>query len=418
LSTTGRALRNIVVLAVTLSALAGAMARTAAPHLATATIAASRWPYLPGSLLPLNIEGLSAPYHVEILGPGRLLPPNTYELPDAQSAGSTLLVAGNAAALATRRVRIGSVPRADRPLLLVACYEDGLVLHHGRRLSVAGILGTGGAPSDVAIDRLGRAAVTDTQGTSLTILRLLPWSVSRIAGVVTGDDVAIDESTHAFFVTDREWNGTGALTRIGFDGSVVRVVTGETAEGLVVDERRQIVYVANANDGTIAFVDARSMQVVRRFPAVPRVFALALSPDGERLYATSNEAADSPFRTSGRAIAIALDRQNPLIVARSASLVFPVGIALDDRTKTLFVSDEERNEIDVLDARTLRAKHVALPTCGIPWKLTVDGAADRLYVPCAGDNAIDVFDARTLHRVAGAPFATGGYPLAIAVWRP
>jgi DNA-binding beta-propeller fold protein YncE len=418
LKPTVRALQTVVAIVAAFCALAGAMARTAAPRLATATIAASRWPYLPGSLLPLTIEGLSAPYQVELLGPGRLLPPNTYELPQAQSPGSALLVAGNGAALATRRLRIGSAPRADRPLLLVACYEDGLVLHHGRSLSVAGILGTGGAPSDVAIDRHGRAAVTDTQGTSLTILQLLPWSVSRIAGVVTGDDVAVDEASRAFFVTDREWNGTGALTRIGFDGRVARVVTGETAEGLVVDARRRLVYVANANDGTIAFVDTRSMRVVRRFPAVARVFSLALSPDGKRLYATSNEAADSPFRSAGRAIAIALDRKSPLVVARSQSLAFPVGIALDDRDQTLFVSDEERNQIDVLDARTLSVKHDALATCNIPWKLTYDGAAGRLYVPCAGDNAIDVFDARTLHRFAGAPFATGGYPLAIAVWRP
>jgi DNA-binding beta-propeller fold protein YncE len=417
LSVTTRALQTVVVLAMATSTLVGAIARVAAPHLATATISVSRWPYLPGSLLPLNIEGLNAPYQVEVLGPGRLLPPNTYQLPDVPSAGSALLVAGNAAALATKRLRIGSAPRADRPLLLVACYEDGLVLHHARTLSVAGILGTGGAPSDVAIDRRGRAAVTDTQGTSLTILRLLPWGVSRIAGVVTGDDVAVDEASQAFFVTNREWNGAGALTRIGFDGTVARVPTGETAEGLAVDEHRHLVYVANANDGTIAFVDARSMRVVRRFPAVARVFSLALSADGSRLYATSNEAADSPFRSAGRAVAIALEGR-PRVVARSDSLAFPVGIALDDRTQTLFVSDEERNEIDVLDARTLQTKHQALATCAIPWKLTFDRASDRLYVPCAGDNAIDVFDPRTLRRIAGAPFATGGYPLAIAVWRP
>jgi hypothetical protein len=44
--------------------------------------------------------------------------------------------------------------------------------------------------------------------------------------------------------------------------------------------------------------------------------------------------------------------------------------------------------------------------------------SERLYVPCAGDNAIDVFDARSLRRAAHAPFATGTYPLAIAIWRP
>jgi hypothetical protein len=39
-------------------------------------------------------------------------------------------------------------------------------------------------------------------------------------------------------------------------------------------------------------------------------------------------------------------------------------------------------------------------------------------VPCAGADAVDAFDTRTLRRAAHAPFATGGYPLAVAVWHP
>ena len=158
--------------------------------------------------------------------------------------------------------------------------------------------------------------------------------------------------------------------------------------------------------------------MLRRFPAVARVFSLALSPGGDRLYAISNQSADSPFAKPGAAIAISLDGAAPRVVARSADLAFPIGVALDARSATLFVSDEERREIDVLDARTLRAKRAPLRTCAIPWKLTVDEPSERLYVPCAGDNEIDVFDTRTLRRVAHAPFATGGYPLAVAVWHP
>jgi DNA-binding beta-propeller fold protein YncE len=160
------------------------------------------------------------------------------------------------------------------------------------------------------------------------------------------------------------------------------------------------------------------MRVIRRFAAAPRVFSLALSPDGSRLFAISNQAADSPFGKSGGAIAIALSAGAPRIAARSGSLAFPLGVALDVRTNTLFVGDEERNEIYVLDAQTLRPKHAALATCAIPWKLTLDVPSERLYVPCAGDNAVDVIGLRTLRRVPHAPFPTGGYPLAIAVWRP
>jgi DNA-binding beta-propeller fold protein YncE len=415
---TGPSLRSIAVLALGALTLAGAAAKTQRLHLATATIVLSRWPYLPGSRLPLQVQGITPPYSVSILGPGRLLNGNTYEVPIASRGGTALLAVGSEGGLGATHLRIAAPPASNRPLLLVASYEDGLVLHDEGSFSVVGVLATGGVPSDVAIDRRGRIAVTDTQGTDLTLASLSPWTVTQAAGVVTGDEVAMDETTHAVFVTDRDWNGTGALTRVGLDSSVTRVSTGETAEGLAVDERRQIIYVANTNDGTIAFVDARSMRVIRRYPAVARVFSLALSPDGTRLYAISNEAMDSPFGKAGEAMEISLGGPFPRIVARSAKLSFPLGVALDDRTNTLFVGDEDRDTINVLDARTLRPKRAALATCAIPWKLTLDSVSERLYVPCAGDNEIDVFDTRSLRRVAHAPFATGAYPLAIAVWRP
>jgi DNA-binding beta-propeller fold protein YncE len=415
---TGSSLRTIVVLALAALTLAGAAAKNQRLHLASATIVASRWPYLPGSLLPLRVQGIAPPYSVSILGAGQLLDGNTYEVPMTARDGTALLAVGNAAGLGAMHLRIASPPAPNRPLLLVASYDEGLILHDERNFSVVGVLATGGVPSDVAIDRRGRIAVTDTQGTDLTLVGLSPWTVTRAGGVVTGDEVAMDETTHDVLVTDRDANGAGALTRVGLDSSITRVSTGETAEGLAVDERRQIIYVANTNDGTIAFVDARSMRVIRRFPAVARVFSLALSPDGTRLYATSNQAADSPFGKAGEAIEIALEGPSPRIVARSAKLSFPLGVALNDRTNTLFVSDEARDTIDLLDARTLRPKRAPLATCAIPWKLTLDSVSERLYVPCAGDNEIDVFDARSLRRVAHAPFATGAYPLAIAVWRP
>lgn len=411
-----RPLQPFGVLALLLLSLAGAAARTVQLHAATATIAAARWPYLPGSRLALRVAGITAPYAVTIFGPGRLLPGNTYEVPVAARTASALVIAGNTAGLGSTLVRIGSPPKANAALLLVASYDDGLVLHDSRSFAAQGVLATGGAPSDVAVDAAGRVAVTDTQGSELTLVGLAPWSVARIAGVVTADEIAIDRASGAIFATDRDWNGSGALTRV-LNGSVARVATGDTAEGLAVDERRGLVYVANANDGTIAVVDARSLRVLRRFRAIERVFSLALSPNGRLLYAISNEAADSMFAHAGSAIAIDVGGV-PRVVAHSAPLAFPIGVALDARSNTLFVSDESLHAVYVLDARTLRAKRPPLGTCAVPWKLTFDAPSERLYVPCAADDEVDVFDARTLQRAQGAPFATGGYPLAIAVRHP
>jgi DNA-binding beta-propeller fold protein YncE len=410
-------LRSITLFLCASLVLAGGAARAPYGQRATGRIAVTAWPYLPGSTIPLRVDGFDAPYQVELLGPGRLLPGGLYEVPQAARGASTLLVAGNAAGLAATKVRIGAPP-SGRELAIVASYDDGLVFHRVGDFSVLGVLATGGTPSDSAVDQLGRVAATDTQGTSLTLVTLAPWRVARIGGVVLGDEVAIDRTTHAIFVTDRDSNGSGALTRVSPDRSVTRVVTGATAEGLAVDERRQIVYVANANDGTVAAVGARSMKVVRRFPAVSRIFSLALSPDGTRLYGISNQSAGSLFAAPGSAVAIALHGLRPRVVARSGDLSFPLGAVLDPASRTLFVTDESLAEVDVLDSRTLRPKRSPLHTCAIPWKPTLDPASERLYVPCAGANAIDAFDARTLRRIPHAPFPTGSYPLAVAIWHP
>jgi DNA-binding beta-propeller fold protein YncE len=410
--------RNLALLFCAAFALAGGVARTPRIQLATGRIATAPWPYLPGSRIPLRVDGFSVPYRALVLGPGEFLSGGIYEIPADASPGTAMLVAGNAAGLASTTLHIAASPSIERNLLIVASYDDGLVFHDGATFAVLGVLSTGGAPSDAAVDGRGRVAVTDTQGSALTIASLAPWSVRRVEGVLLGDEVVMDQTTQSAFVTDRDADGTGALTRVGRDGGVVRVVTGTTAEGLALDERRQIVYVANTNDGTVAAIDARSMRVLRRFRAVSRVFSLALSPDGNRLYAISNQSAGSLFGASGFALAIDLRGTAPRVVARSADLTFPLGAVLDANTATLFVTDEGSNEVDVLDAATLRPKRAPLRTCSTPWKPAIDRDAHRLYVPCAQSDAVDVFDTRTLRRIRGAPFRTGSYPLAVAIWRP
>ncbi|MFZ0030314.1 MAG: hypothetical protein WAK84_00390 [Candidatus Cybelea sp.] len=411
-------LRTLALLLAALIVLNAAAARAPNRQRATGRIEVTAWPYFPGSTIPLRIDGFSPPFQAVLLGPGRIAPGGLYEVPPNPGVGSALIVAGNEAGLAATRVRIARPPSTKEGLIVVASYDDGVIFHRARDFSVLGVLATGGTPGDVAIDPLGKIAVPDTEGSALTLGTVAPWSVGRIDGVVLGDEVAIDRTTRAVFVTDRDVNGDGALTRISVDRSVTRVTTGATAEGLAVDERRQLVYVANANDGTVTEVDARSMRVVRKFRAVSRVFSLALSSDGTVLYAISNESTGSLFGAPGSAVALGLKTPTPRVIARSENLAFPIGVALDSATQTLFVTDESTDQIDVLDARTLRPKRSPLSTCSTPWKPAFDEASRRLYVPCAGANEIDAFDARTLNRVASAPFATGSYPLAVAVWHP
>jgi DNA-binding beta-propeller fold protein YncE len=307
------------------------------------------------------------------------------------------------------------VPDSLHDFIAVATYDDGIILHDPLSFAMRSTLAVGGAPGDVAIDlNNGLLGTGTTDGDTATIAHLQPWSVTRIEHVPETDEVAFDSQSHAFYVTDRDVNGAGAVTRIGADGTTSRRVLGLTAEGLVVDSAHRRLYVANVNDATVSIVDADSLVELQRFKAIDRAFALALSPDGSRLYVVSNQSVSSPFAAPGAVIAIDVSARTPHIVARSAALSFPVGIVYDAARRQLFVTDERENRVDVLDPRTLKAVHAPLETCETPWKPAIDRG--RLYVPCARADEVDVFDTTTMRRVHGAPFVTGGYPLAVAVW--
>ncbi len=402
------------------AALSIALALGAAPHRgpghkAIASLTLPNLPLLPGSVVPIDVHGLPPPYNLDILGPGRLSA-GEYFVPGAAADGATVLAAGPGA-IAMRSVRFAQPPDVSRPFIAVASYDDGIVLHDASApFAMHSILGVGGAPSDVAVDPAGSIAAAATNGTIAAIATLAPWRVTTYSGVPFTDEIAFDETTHAVYASNRDVNGAGAVTRIDPDGTIRQRVVGLTAEGIAVDARRHRIYVANVNDGTISIVDANSLVELRRFKAIPRVFSLALSIDRSRLYAVSNQSLTSPFGSAGSAIVIDVSGDVPRILARSTPMTFPLGVAVDDAHHRVFVTDEHDDDVYVLNARSLEPVHAPLPTCRTPWKPRLDGGT--LYIPCARSNNVDVVDAATLKRVAGAPFATGGYPLAVAVWHP
>ena len=382
-------------------------------HIATGSIATAPLPYLPGSTIPIHVNGFGPPYTLTVSGAGTVQG-DRYTI--GAGSASTVIAAGSDG-LAMRTFAIAPTPDPTRPFIAVASYDDGIVLHDATPpFRARSALGIDGAPGDVAIDAAGAIATAATDGTSATIVTLDPWSVHRYDDVPFGDEVAFDARTGALFVTNRELDGAGALTRIAADGTVAQRVLGLTAEGIAIDPERQRVYVANVNDGTVSIVDARSMVELRRIRVVDRVFSLALSGDRSRLFAVSNQSVDSPFAAAGSVVAVDVAAADPHVVARSERLAFPIGVVFDGSHDRVFVTDEDTDAIDVLDARTLRETRAPLRTCETPWKPSIDRGL--LFIPCARSNQIDVFDLATLRRVAGAPFATGGYPLAVAVWNP
>lgn len=372
-------------------------------------------PYLSGSHIPITAKGYYGPFGVQALGGGRV-DGLTYVAPGVLRPRSVTLVAGGTGGIALASLRIVPPPAARQPLVAVASYVNGIALHDPQTFALLGIMPVPGAAGDVAFENNGNIVSPDTDGDTLTSITRAPWRQSDVPGVAQGNEVLVDAMTRDIFVSDRDVLGDGALTRITPSGSVTHVRTGVTAEGLAIDEARQIVYVGNVNDPSVLALDARTMRPIRRIASVNRTFGIALDARHQRLFVVSNATKSMPGGP-GYVAAIDLRPARARIVQRSARMRFPLGIALDAARQTLFVTDEGANLVYVLDARTLAPRRPPLRTCRIPWRPHYDARSDRLYVPCTRSNAVDVFRGDSLRRIPGAPFRTGGFPLSVATWR-
>lgn len=401
---------NILAGALALVALAGAAPRHMPHKTGTFKLSVPAGPFISGSRVAVDASGISGTFSISLLGPGSLENHDFIAPQVAQSTTATLIGASRDA-VAYSTVRIVPAPARKRALVAVATYDNGIALHDPNTFALLGYVPIGGAPGDVAFASDGGLLAPATDGNALTRIGRSPWRLSRTLDVPLGNEVAFEARTGDAFVTNRDAGGYGALTRIGRDGSVTRVKTGDTAEGIALDGRAGLAYVGNVNDNTVAVVDTRAMRVVRTLRSVPRTFGIALDDKRARLYVVSNMSPSMPG-AGGRAAAI--DLHSGRIVASSARLQFPLGVAYDALRGRVFVSDEAQDAIYVLDARTLKSAHAALQTCRTPWRPRIAG--NRLFVPCARSNQVDVIDLRTLRRVAGAPFATGGFPLGVAIW--
>ncbi len=402
---------RLVALALTLVC-AGGVPHTVPALTGSFQLTIGSGPYVSGSRVLITTQGAAGRIAFSLDGPGEIRG-STFVAPSVTAPLRTGIIAASTGAIAYTQVSIVPAPAPGRPLIAVASYDRGIALHDPKTFALLGYAGIGGPPGDVAFTQSGDLLAPDTDGNTLARFTRSPWTAHWIAGVASGNEVAVDERTGDAFVSDRDINGDGALTRISADGRVDRVVTGLTAEGLAVDEQRDLVYAGNVNDATVAEVDARTLAVRRKLHSPLRTFGIALDGRIQRLFVVANISSEM---RSGKGYVSAIDLNSGAGTAglKSAGMQFPLGVALDQARARLYVTDESADLVYVLNERTLTAMRAPLRTCRTPWRPRI--VHDRLYVPCARANAVDVFDARTLRRVRGVPFSTGGFPLSVAVW--
>ena len=246
-------------------------------------------------------------------------------------------------------------------------------------------------------------------------LLIVDPSARKVVGTVPvghlPDGVAVSRDGSRAFVAN--W---GARTISMVDTATAAVVhtavTGTHPSAIVASPTRSEIYVANTDSDSVSVLDARSGGVLRRidlrpYPGSPigaSPNALAVSPDGERLYITLGGDNAVAVVALGPAGATSGDA----VLGHIPTAWYPDAVALDPRGGTMFVTNMKGLGI---------GPNVALPKSatggeGTYWPLRFRGSLSRIPLPDA--NQLGAYSAQVAanDRFARRP-AAGAVPPAI-----
>ena len=217
-------------------------------------------------------------------------------------------------------------------------------------------------------------------------------------------EIAVNERTDTVYVSNQE-DGTvsvingaacNAAVRTGCGRVSPAIAVGSFPNGIAVDERTNTVYVANFGDNTVSVIDgatcnARNHAGCGQVPVTVAVgnrpVRLALNVVTDTIY-VANEADNTVSVINGTTCNAAVRSgcaDTPPIIHVGKG---PFGIAVNDRTNTVYVSNSQDNTLSVMNGAICDAQSAA--GCGnspvvaaagpSPFSVAVDEITDTVYV--------------------------------------
>jgi DNA-binding beta-propeller fold protein YncE len=261
---------------------------------------------------------------------------------------------------------------------------------------------------------------------------------------------AVDEGTDTVYVSNRSDNdlsvingaACNAMNKSGCGRSWPTVATGVWPQAIAVNTRTDTIYTANVGANfsgghTMSVIDGASCNATNhsgcgQAPAVVDVgrlpFDLAINEDTDTIYVVN--AKDNTVSVINGATCNGTNHSGCGLTPPTISVGgFPDGVAIDQKTDTVYVANGNDNDVSVIDGATCNGTHHAgcsqvaptTPTAGSGNYFAVDEATDTVYV-ANYPNSISVIDGATCnatnHSGCGqiAPvMVTGGAPYGAAV---
>lgn len=200
----------------------------------------------------------------------------------------------------------------------------------------------------------------------------------HVAGTIAGPDggwdyTRVDPVTHRLYVAR-----TSSVTVIDTAAAKALTSIGVIAHGhAVLPISGGRVLVTSGDDATVRFLRVSDGKELARLAVGKKPDAAILSDDGRRAFAMNAHAGSVSVIDVA---AMTVERTIPLKPGLEYAALTPTG--------TLFVNNEDANEIDVVDLANGTAQApVALPGCTSPSGLAFDAKTDRLIAACANGKA-------------------------------
>lgn len=228
--------------------------------------------------------------------------------------------------------------------------------------------------------------------------------------------------------------------------TIATIDVGGQPFGVAVDSAAGLVYVARSSTPAISVIDADQHTLLQTVPLLHNARAVALTPDGGRLYVTHDGVGkvtiiDTATLTSLAVVDIAgafgvaahpegdrvyvskggfaggvavIDVQTNQVVATAPTAAFPRGVAVHPEGHRVYVAAQGGqlpSGLSVID--TASNTLISTTTLGtFPYGVAVDPSGERVYVSNNGSSQLSVVDARSDALLRNVDLGEG-YPLAV-----
>ncbi len=237
-----------------------------------------------------------------------------------------------------------------------------------------------------------------------------------------GIGVVVDPETHSVFVANEEDSTIsvidGSRCNAGFtDGCDQRpptVAVGFNPGTLAVDLSTDTVYVPNQNENTVSVLDGAACTLTHQSGCRHAAQAttvgngpagVAVDPATDTVYVTNqndNDLSVIDGAICNASVRFACGRTWPTVATGNV----PQAVAVDERTHTVYVADwggGSGNTVSVINAATCNATNhsgcgqtpATITVGGGPFDLAINEATDTVYVANSNDNTVSVIDGAT-----------------------